>query len=217
MPLKISSKSIKLHLLIYLLLTPCFIIYLPQLLHLSFFAYSSPNAFIELPVWVTLLQNSLYLVISGVLLCTAYFLHHHNTLSMNELKQLLLIAAVGLVITIGFEIYVVFLPYKIAATPNTLSIKQLVAFEQSHLKTHALLFLPLGIFAISLSLFRTKLKQLAFDEIENEHKTSGKFGSAVFAKHNDFTQLNAYQSDNGIFIGTDVAWQNLILAAYVIN
>lgn len=211
MPPKTPLQSIKLHLLIYLLLTPCLIIYLPELLHLGFFAYSSPNAFIELPTWIILLQNSLYIVISWALLCSTYFLRHHDGLSIHALKRLLLITAIGLVVTIGFEIYAVLLPYKIVATPHTLSVKQLVAFERLHLKTHALLFLPLGIFAIFLNLFRTKLKQLAFDEIENEAKTSGKFGSAAFATPNDFMQLNAYQSDNGIFIGVDPSGKNLYL------
>ena len=150
-------------------------------------------------------------MVSVALLCTTYFLRHHDTLSINKLKQLLLITAIGLVITIGFEIYVVFLPDKIASAPHTLSVKKIFASAKLHLKTHALAFLPLGIFAIFLSLFRTKLKQLAFNESEDTNETSGRFGSATFATQKDFMQLNAYQSNNGIFIGKDTSGKNLYL------
>ena len=47
------------------------------------------------------------------------------------------------------------------------------------------------------------IKRKPFDESAEACETSGKFGSATFATPQDFIPLNAYQSDNGIFIGTD--------------
>jgi len=200
----------KTYLLVLLVLIPCLIIYFPQLFHESFFAYSSLNKWIELPEKIIIIQISLYVFVSSALLLFAYFYRYDYLLSISELKQLLLITAIGLVITGIFEIDFGIWPV-LLNTHTMLSTKQIFSAAIIHLKTHALSFLPLGLLAVFLSMLRQKLKKLAFYETGTSDKTSGRFGSAAFATPKDFNQLNACQSDNGIFIGADPSGKTLYL------
>ncbi len=181
------------------------------MLQVGFFIDSSANDFTVLPLWITALQNSLYIFISVALLLGAYFFRHEYHLSMAELKSLLLITACGLCLTLCIQIGFIFLPYQILKMRGMLSTAQVFTAAEFDLKTHALSFLPLGILAIFLSLLRQKLKSLAFNEAATVDETSGQFGTAAWATKKDFVQLNAYQSDNGIFIGTDFDGKALYL------
>ena len=198
-----NKNHFKFSIITFLLITPCFIIYIPQLLHTSFFAYSSAYEWIELSEKIIVLQTSIYVVISAALLSFAYFYRHDSMLSIAELRQLLFIAAIALVITGIFEIGFGIWSYILLKAHDVLSIKQMFVVTIIYLKTHALLFLPLGVLAIFLSIFRQKLKQQAFNETGNADETSGKFGSAAWQHKKILCNLMPINRDNGIFIGTD--------------
>jgi len=201
--MNIKNSSIQYHFLALLALTPCLVIYLPQTLQVYFFTDLSRNGFNLIPLWIIVLQNSFYVLVSVSLLLWIYCFRHHYYLSLNALKSLLLMTSFWLCITLCFQISWVFLSYQIVKTDEVLSTQQLIHATIFYVKTYALSFLPLGVLAIFLSLLRQKLKSLAFDETANVEGTSGQFGTAAWATQKDFMQLNAYQSDNGIFIGTD--------------
>ncbi len=206
-----AKNPSKLHAIVLLFLAPFLIVYLPQILHVGFFTYSSVSDFTDLPLSISILQNSLYGLIAAILLLLAYFYREIYQFSLSDLKQLIFVTGIGLVITFCFWVGFGILPYQILKTHGALSSKQMFAATIIYLKTYALSFVPLGLLAIFLSIFRQKLKQLTFDEMGNTDETSGRFGSAIFATPKDFIQLNAYQSDNGIFTGTDPKGKTLYL------
>ncbi len=206
-----KNHSIQYHFLALLAITPCLVVYLPQILQIWFFTELSGNGFNLLPLWTTVLQNSLYALVSVTLLLWAYHFRHCYHLSLNELKSLLLMTSLGLCITLCFQISLVFLSYQLLKIDDVLSTKQLLNATGFYLKTHAASFLPLGILAIFLSLLRQRLKSLAFNEGATVDETSGQFGTAAWANKKDFIKLNAYQSNNGIFIGADFGGKALHL------
>jgi len=209
--MKTKNHSIQFHFLALLALTPCLVIYLPHILQIWFFTDLSGNNFNLLPLWTTVLQNSLYVLVSGILLLQAYHFRHHYDLLTSKLKQLLSVAGLGLCVTLFFQIVLAFLPHQMLKTQGVLSTAQQFMATAIYLKIHALMFIPLGLFTIFLSLFRQKLKSLAFNEAATVDETSGQFGTAAWATQKDFVQLNAYQSTHGIFIGTDFNGKALYL------
>ena len=208
---KLSLRYHKFHLVASLFLTPFFIIYIPEFVHLHFFAYASENTFIELPLWITMLQNSVYVAITAVLLGITYVLRQPCGLSIAEFKSLLRISAILLVITFQVEIMLAYLPSAFLKAQGLLSTKQALWHTLLHVKTQALSFLPFGLFAIFLSVLRGMLKQHAFNQSNKRDHTSGQFGSAAWANKKDWIQRNAYQSTTGIFIGTDFDDKTLYL------
>jgi len=206
-----KSYYVQYHFLALLAITPCLVVYLPQILQIWFFTELSGNGFNLLPLWTTVLQNSLYALVSVTLLLWAYHFRHCYYLSLNELKSLLLMTSLGLCITLCFQINLVFLSYQLLKIDDVLSMKQLLNATGFYLKTHAASFLPLGILAIFLSLLRQRLKSLAFNEAATVDETSGQFGTAAWATKKDFIELNTYQSNNGMFIGADFDGKALYL------
>ena len=143
------NNAAKLHSAVLLMITPCLVIYLPQILHIGFFAYTSVSDFTDLPGCISILQNSLYGLMSGTLLIVSYGYREPYQLSLSDLKQLVLIAAVGLLITLGFEVGFSVLPYQILKARGLLSARQMLFATGAHLKVNAVQFLPL----LALALF----------------------------------------------------------------
>jgi type IV secretory pathway TraG/TraD family ATPase VirD4 len=206
-----ANTSVKGYAIGLLGIIPCLMIYFPKILHRIFFVYSSAHTLSDLPLWITILQNSLYGFISGTLLILFYCYRAPYQLSFEDVKKLLSIAAVGVLITFCFEVGFLVLPYQILKAHGLLSTRQMLFEMGAHLKAHAVQFLPLLVFALLLGVLRQIIQRKSFDETDNSHETSGKFGSATWATPKDFKQLNAYQHNNGIFIGTDGSGKTLYL------
>ena len=82
------------------------------------------------------------------------------------------------------------------------------------IKQHPFFYLPYIVLAFFIGGLRYYLKLLRYDENVNVDQTSGNFGTACYASKKDLARLNAYDAENGPFIGIDDNAKPIYLPLY---
>jgi type IV secretory pathway TraG/TraD family ATPase VirD4 len=206
MQIRISPRVIY-----WLILTSLFLF--PWLLVSALFCLSLHHrlpwfaAWMWVPVNVITMQNALTVLVMTAFLGYGYYQSTRvdkKIFSVTDLKTMVDVAAWSLVCITLFEIEFLLLPLvwlsrAMLLPRHTLPLGVLAAVMQHY----RMIFLPFGLLALFLSIFRTAIQKKRIHVQGNRSETTGQFGSADWATSKEFKALHAYDSKQGIFIGMD--------------
>lgn len=130
------------------------------------------------------------------------------TLSIHTLDNLLKVSAIVLI-----ALFVLNCSFIMQNDVNEYSIWAKFVSLSYFIKNHPIIYLPYLILFIFIGIYRYYLKILRFDESRSVDETSGNFGTARYANQKDLKTLNAYNPENGPFIGV-LDNQSLYLPMY---
>jgi type IV secretory pathway TraG/TraD family ATPase VirD4 len=199
----ISSIRVKFYSVILALVTPLIVVYPLQVINIYLFEKLHSKQFIELPITLTFSQNSMYSMVSMLILLSAFNSRVRQKISIDWLKRLTNIVGIGLVLTVCLQIFFAIFPDTILSQRRGLHPWQTVVFAEDNMKDNAVKFLPILALILFAGAFRQLLKKMQFDDMTEPEQTSGNFGTARYAIKKDLEKLNAYHPANGPFIGVD--------------
>lgn len=189
-----------LFLLPWLLVDPLFFLSLQK-------GLSGFEVWMRLPIHVIVMQNTLYVLVTIVLLCCLSSMQNNQgkkILSVSDVKILVDVAACSLVCLAIFEIGCLLL--SVIALSQRMMVSRypfsLTAFT-TICKEDQMIFWPFGILALFLCGYRTVIQKSRLNTQNSHAETTGQFGSADWATEKEFKELHAYDPKRGIFIGLD--------------
>jgi type IV secretory pathway TraG/TraD family ATPase VirD4 len=185
------------------IIIPIVLVYPLNVINLYLFTNNHSREFIDLPLLITCIQNSVYAISSAYLLIFGYLNRDKNYLSIKWIKFFIQLLSVILVCTILFEISMIIVSNKIVAERNGFSPWEMLSHIGIHFKKNSLNFLPLFGLIVVVVTMRSVVKRKQFDETLESDQTSGNFGTASWATRFDLEKIKSYSSNNGSFMGND--------------
>ncbi|MBS0359520.1 MAG: type IV secretory system conjugative DNA transfer family protein [Proteobacteria bacterium] len=197
---------------IFVLATFIFIVSAPTLnLYLSQSLISS--LFVEFPTKIGSILNICYVVSIVSLILLLHYMRKNKKISIEWTIQFINVLGVSVVLVFCFEIMMSILPYQMLSNRGLITFGKVLHLAGSDLKESSSKFISIIVLMIFLSGYRSILKKKLFnDNLKSE--TSGSFGTSSWASEDDLKALNAYDPNNGIFIGKDDKERDLYLPLY---
>ncbi|MBS0359334.1 MAG: type IV secretory system conjugative DNA transfer family protein [Proteobacteria bacterium] len=197
---------------IFVLATFIFIVSMP-ILNLYLFKAVRGNLFVEFPAKIGDALNIDYTVSIISLILLLHSMRKSKKISIEWVIQFINVLGVSVVLVFFFEIMMSILPYKMLSNRGLITFGKVLHLAGANLKENFYKFILIVVLMIFLSGYRSILKKKLFnDNLKSE--TSGSFGTSSWANEDDLKALNAYDQNNGIFIGKDDKEKDLYLPLY---
>jgi type IV secretion system protein VirD4 len=191
----------KFYLIALTVVSPAVMVYSTQIENVILFINSGATQFAQPPIVLSVILNLIYCLITILIFTWAFTLRDKYKLPLAWLKKLINFMGLMLVVTFLLQIFLAFLPFKILAERIALSPWQLMQAFAENVKSNSFQFIPLLGLCIFLSVTRSYVKKKQFDGATETDETTGNFGTASYANAKDLRLLNAYDINNGPFIG----------------
>jgi type IV secretory pathway TraG/TraD family ATPase VirD4 len=206
-----SALRNKMHILILGILVP-FLIECPLgCIHFSEFYNSQSRNYIELPVTLTFIQNLIYGVFTASLLLYVYFSKENNKFSIVWIRNFIKMSGIILVINFTFQLILEIIPYEILAQRIWISTWDMIVIASRNIEDNSIKFLPMFVLVIFITVLIYVVKRAQFDETTSTDTTSGNFGTAAFAKHNDLKKKGFFQNEEKYLSGICDNTENIFL------